>query len=304
MAGKKGRNKNWQVGPNVKPEVGSQGTLFRGNQGISDARYPKGYTPERQHDIANAVGGSYTKGQGMAADSFRDFKYNNGGRAEHEPMRRLVDNVARSTVPLEHLQPVAPARSLSFWVGKGLDANHERDNTAGTYNPDPPGHMGTRNDIRIHTAHVAGTTPIHEIGHHVSYTQGNVHSSGWKGRIPVHRGTEEGFADAYAYEHFRDRRGNQLKDMREYPADTYYKDSPRQDEFGRGYDNARSHIPTPKPLWHTDPPKSIQNDSPTFNSLQRTGQTGLFSLAVSGGPRDEKFEGFKDADWHEEDKKK
>lgn len=309
------RNTDWQVGPNLKPQAGSQGTLFRGNQGISDERYPRGYTPERQKEIANAVGGNYARGEGLAASYYRDHAYvdTSGtsptrgqviGRANNLPKRRLVDNIARSTVPVEHLQPKPPAKSLSFWTGDSLDSQHDARGSAGFYDADPPGHMGTRNDIHVKTDYVAGGTPIHEIGHHVSNLEGNVHSATYARRIPQHRGTEEGYADAYMHEHFRDRRGKQMEGVSHYPASHYYpNDYSRQQDFRGGYEAARSHVPAPDYKYGgINPVKSIQTDSPTFNSLHRYNQPGLFSIQVSGPPSEEKFGGFIDSEYHPEKK--
>ena len=286
-------SKDWQVGPVLKDKPGSQGTLFRGGtKYFSDARYPRGYTPGRLHEVANAVQQPYAK-QGAKSNEYRDHPYKTRnqetgdwevvGRANNEPKRRLVDNVARSTVPIEHLQPKAPARNLSFWVHESFDKQHAADNTAGTYQGDPPGHMGSRNDIHIATNAVSGTTPIHEIGHHVSNLMNTDHTAYGKGSArPVHvRGQEEGFADAYSFEHFRDRRGKRLESLRTYQPNPSTHQG-RQDEFHQGYESTRGDIPKPVPSWQVGMHKSV-TESPTWKAGQQ-GQPGLFQMSMEGPP--------------------
>lgn len=132
--------KDWDVGPVLKDKMGSQGTLFRGGTKFSsDKRYPRGYTPERQQEVADAVVQPSTKvytdargtqvSHGTQSANFKDRKVRGSGDMsapmEHEsrqPVRDLVDNIARSTVPVEDLtSEVEPGRKLHFWVGHNLD---------------------------------------------------------------------------------------------------------------------------------------------------------------------------------------
>lgn len=211
MTGKKSKQ-DWDVRTNLNPSPGSQGTLFSGGkQFAAEGRYPRGYTPERLHEVANAVGGSYAQGKGGHAGTFRDHPYgryaDNGefvqtGRANNKPKRDLVDNIARSTVPVEHMTNTEPGRRLHFWVNDSFDAQMEAAGHLGNYQAAPPSHSN-RHDIFIKTDAVRGATPIHEIGHHVSHMAGTEHSAYGDDH---QRGREEAFADEYAQQHFRDRR--------------------------------------------------------------------------------------------------
>jgi hypothetical protein len=86
--------------------------------------------------------------------------------------------------------------------------------------------------------------PIHEIGHHASQVEGTEHSQYQTG---YQRGQEEGFADQYAYEHFRDRRGERMKDLRYYPTPDN-PDPTHRMNFASAYGAARSQIPVDDPL--------------------------------------------------------
>lgn len=205
------RETDWQVGAVLKNKPNSQGTLFRGGTSqMSDARFPRGYTPERLHEVANVVGGSITRGQGAKSGTFRDHAYvhpatkEEAGRANNKPKRDLVDNIARSTVPVEDMTKADPGRRLHFWVHDSFDRRMEADNHAGTYFHEPPSHSN-RHDIYLQTNAVRGDTPIHEIGHHVSHMTGE--HPGYA--TPAQQGQEEAQADNYAEKHFRDRRGKQ-----------------------------------------------------------------------------------------------
>ena len=245
--------KDWQLGPVLKNKPNSQGTLFRGGtKHMSDERFPRHYTPERMHEVADAVN-PFREGtrQGARSHSYRDYEYKApptfepAGRHNAQPQRDILETVARSTVPIEHLQPVAPARKLAFWSFEGQDAQLRKEHVLGTYEHDPSGHMGSRNDIRIRTDATRGTTPIHEIGHHVSHMLGNEHAAENYNRGPQTRGQEEGWADRYAFEHFRDRRGKPLDELRVYTPGPGQTEG-RGDAFHLGYWNTRGQdVPAP-----------------------------------------------------------
>lgn len=252
----KKRNTEWDVRTQLKEKAGSQGTLFQGGTKYSsDARYPRGYTPERLHEAANAIGGDlggrgggYTRGKGASAAYYRDYKYTGGsGRADNAPKRAAVDNLARSTVPMSDLEP-APGRRLSFWIDRAHDQGLKDTNARGAYWHESPA-QSTRHDIKVRTDSVDSTTLIHEIGHHVSHMRPD--HEGYDS--PARQGKEEGFADAYSFEHYRDRRGQPLTGLRMYP--NLYENRGAPDEgkartFAAGYAHGRGEIPDVEP-WHT-----------------------------------------------------
>lgn len=172
------RNRDWQVGPNLKPKPGSQGTLFRGNGPMRDEHWPKKYTPERLAEVRPIVMGNHS--------NIRD-------RATTAPQRRtLIDTVARSTVPYRHLQ------GAQFFPGQSTLG----EGTVGLYSP--PEDSLSRGSISIKRGWEDHYAPIHEIGHHVDR-----HS------FPAYglrrHGATEGFADEYAETHYRDKKGRPIK---------------------------------------------------------------------------------------------
>lgn len=242
--------KDWQVGPVLKSKPNSQGTLFRGGTKYSsDKRFPRGYTPERQAEVADAVVQPSHKvffnkpnetSTGTASDHFKDRrvtvglnpKYPEGYRMEsRQETRRLVDTVARSTVPVDHL------RGVQFRTNSS-DQMLGQSNVSGHY--DQRGDAMSHGDpvIRIREGRAAGSIPIHEIGHHVSSTQGNP----WKSNYSYSSedgGHEEAFADNYAEQHYRDRKGRST-DVGTYGGGKYAGRIERSDEFWDGYHKNRS----------------------------------------------------------------
>lgn len=286
------KEKDWEVGPVLKQKADSQGTLLRGGTKYSsDARFPRGYTPERLHEVAEGIGSGYARGQGAHSMTFRDHPYlrrneqsgemEEHGRADNRPKRDLVDNMARSTVPMSDFEG-KPGRRLHFWSYKGGDTELGNRDAGGTYQAEPPSHSN-RHDIKVHTDAVSGMAPIHELGHHVSHMADTEHS---KYSTPAERGAEEGFADRYAYEHFRDRSGKQADSMRNYPPKDWQAEG-RPQEFHEAYKHVRGDIPQPtfKMGPALTPPKSIEQDSPTFNSMHLHNQLGLFSMTVDHRPK-------------------
>lgn len=236
-------NKDWEVGPVLKDKPGSQGTLLRGGTRYSsDARFPRGYTPERLHEVADAVN-NWNSGpganKGARANTYRDYEYRTppdflpSGRHDAEPHRRLVDNIARSTVPVSDITNAEPGRRTHFWVSRRFDGEMEQKEQAGTHTHHPPGHSN-RHDIFIATPYVGDTTPIHEIGHHVSHMTGQ--HAGYS--TDTERGQEEAFADNYAEKHFRDRRGKQ-QDVGTYAGGP--SAGRRSEEFFKSYYQHRDH---------------------------------------------------------------
>jgi hypothetical protein len=239
---------DWQVGPVLKDKLGSQGTLFRGGTKYSsDARYPRGYTPERQAEVADAVVQPSVKAYfdrpnevstGTQSTNFKDRrvtvgpgrdKYPEGYRMEsRQDTRRLVDNIARSTVPVEHIS------------GVQFRTNHTDqmlgENVAGHYSR--PGDAMSKGEpvIRLREGFTDGHTPIHEIGHHVSRQVGNEFPRDETG----HSGQEESFADNYAEQHFRDAKGRPVE-RGTYGGGQYSGHIERTEDFWKGYHKDRDN---------------------------------------------------------------
>lgn len=242
-------SKDWQVGPVLKDKAGSQGTLFRGGSKYSsDKRYPRGYTPERQAEVADAVVQPSVKNHfnrpreistGTQSTNFKDrrvtvglqpVKYPEGYRMEsRQDTRRLVDNIARSTVPVEHLS------------GVQFRTNHSDqmlgENVAGHYSRRGDAMSKGEPVIRLREGYVAGHTAIHEIGHHVSHgIVGNEHPYDENG----HSGPEEAWADNYAEEHFRDSKGRQVE-KGTYGGGQFAGHIQRTEGFWKGYHKDRDN---------------------------------------------------------------
>lgn len=239
--------KDWQVGPVLKDKLDSQGTLFRGGTKYSsDKRYPKGYTPERQAEVADAVVRPSVQNYlnkpaetstGTQSKHFKDRRvtvglnpdYPKGYRMESaQPTRNLVDNVARSTVPVEHLRGVQFRTSASeAMLGEKVAGHYDKRGDAMT-NGDPV--------IRLKEGADSTSTAIHEIGHHVSQAhEGNIHPYDEHG----FSGPEEAWADNYAEEHFRDPKGKQ-EQRYTYGGGPWGGHIQRSDEFWSSYGKNRS----------------------------------------------------------------
>ena len=250
---------DWHIGPVLKDKVGSQGTLFRGGTKYSsDKRYPKGYTPERQAEVANAVvkpsihvdlskrrtqtddreirtgtASSHYKDRQVRTSEHWDGTPNTYANESAQPTRDLVDNIARSTVPVDHLS------------GVQFRTNVDQDRLGA---PTTAGHYDTRGDamsngpvIRLGAGYEKGSTTIHEIGHHVSETQGNEWRKNYSHSTPE-RGQEEAFADNYADTHFRNQKGKP-EPRGTYGGGEYAGHIERSPEFWGGYRTNRHYAP-------------------------------------------------------------
>jgi len=217
--------KDWQVGPTLKDKPGSQGTLFRGGTKYSsDKRYPRGYSPERGHAVN---------------DAFRYNVYSSEDLDDHS-YRRIVDTIARSTVPIEHLAPRKNLYATEYPIEVQSHHGVLPKGTHGQYSYLP-------HDVDVHNFHdklaiqpyaTGGSTVIHELGHHVSAMQLQPHSA----PEGLHmKGREEAFADDYAHEHYRDRKGR-APGMDEYPALTN-PGKPVPQEWSEGYFEQRKTTP-------------------------------------------------------------
>lgn len=214
-----------------KGKPGGQGSLF--SVGDKDAllnpaqRWPRGYTPERQREVGEALDGPGMV-HGRPNVSVVDTR---GSSVSNHSFRAWVrGTLARSTVPVEHL------RNLDR-----VDTSPNPD-TYGTYwqanrrlavNPDLPGDK-------------SGVTLLHELGHHHGFgtkegletvanairpetiakaaqTEANKSFRGQTfgpsatdnamAYAAVRRGANEGYADNYAVEHYRapGRKGERLE---------------------------------------------------------------------------------------------
>lgn len=229
---------SWDVRTNMKAKPGSQGSLFQGgSEQMTDAKWPRGYTPERLQQVRKVVG----PGQRVFRDEPYLHTYDIAGE-----QRKLIDNIARSTVPGEHLQRLqfSPGKTnVDMTVGAG-----DSEMTAGGLYRKPqspnPNHFGS---ISVRRGDADKPVAIHEIGHHASYLAG---------RPPLEtvadHGREEGQADAYAQTHFRDRRGRPT-DVEGY---RYMRpDSVRTQDFFDAYHAVRPRTPT---AWQPLSPQEIE----------------------------------------------
>lgn len=216
----------WDMRSNMKAKPGSQGVLFRGGKDqMTDARWPRGYTPERLQIARSAVDphNLYSKGE--------------RGKAHHTgPYRRdLIDTIARSTVPGEHLQ------GLQFHPGQLSLSSSGVEDPLGNYRPQGHRHgesVAHKPQIGIRQGYETGSVPIHEIGHHVSHSTGTDHSAY---DTSMNRGTEEAFADDYASKHYRDKSGKP-QSSNEYAGG--FRSESRTDTFFSAY---YAHRRTPMP---------------------------------------------------------
>lgn len=265
-------NKDWQIGPVLKDKLGSQGTLFRGGTKYSSPnRFPKGYTPERQAEVADAVVRpsttvSLTKGvtetRGVASNNFGDRKVRTSGDMSapmewqsNQATRNMVDTIARSTVPVEHLSGTQFRLGSPAQLGPKVAGHFDKGGDALT----KPGEAV----IRVAPEHTQGSTVIHEIGHNVSHQhEGN----SFPRDADKFSGQEEAFADDYAEQHFRDRKARPVR-QETYGGGPWAGNIQRSDEFWRSYhqnrvgamakaefdaDNARYYNKYPEEQQHPD----------------------------------------------------
>lgn len=210
---------------NIKGKPGSQGTLFQvRDKGLLNPaqRWPRGYTPERQAEVNANLHGA-------------DSPFLLSDRAGTGPARReMNETLKRSTVPAEDLAGVKfhPGQASLDTYNGGRHAGE----ILGVYRNE---RQGVKPEVSVLKGQEGTDTVIHEIGHHVSAQRATEHSRYETG---YQRGQEEGFADSYAFEHYRDRRGKPMTDMRGYPTPQHPDDTHRMN-FSSAYHAARSHIP-------------------------------------------------------------
>lgn len=253
------KEKDWEVGPVLKNKPDSQGTLFRGGTKYSsDARFPRHYTPERLAEIKDAMG----------SGAHPYYMRNEGTGPER---RKMIDNLSRSTVPAQDI------KGVDFSPGQFVG---EDSGEAGAYHRHGFGNKQAPKvnpKISVAKGHADDSTVIHEIGHHVSAERGTGSYD-----TPSERGAEEGRADAYAFEHYRDRKGRaQAAQHRYLGAQWQHGDRPM--DFHNAYEGQTSHIPDQAFVKGGMHDRASREEHPiqhTWNFKQgESGQPGLFDLA-------------------------
>ena len=291
------KSTDWDVRTNLNASPGAQGTLFSGGTKYSsDARFPRGYTPDRLREVADHVIEpqikNYTDGRGrvevkgVESTNARSFapRALGGDVVDKSPIRNVVDTIARSTVPVEHLQ------NLQFSSHHGIGRHQDSSLTeldehgggaAGLYSPagssGVPANAHGRASIRVLPTAAGTSTVIHEIGHHVSRTVADTSHSNYGNA--AQQGREEGFADDYAQEHFRDRRGRQVE------RGTYgggVRSSKRNEMFYQEYHHQRNMI-DPKHAAYYAPAGGQRPGLPSDPQEHVFGQQPLINKMVAGG---------------------
>lgn len=148
---------------NIKGKPGSQGTLFQvKDKGLLNPqqRWPRGYTPERNREVSEALDLHTNVSPTTRVDP---------PRRATEVRARLQDAIARSTVPAEHL---AGLRTIHDQPEQGHDATYWPGRQSVAVN------MFSRNEGAItghdedEDEHDAGAKNlIHELGHHHDFFQ-------------------------------------------------------------------------------------------------------------------------------------
>lgn len=179
--------KQFRMVTNMKAAPNSQGTLF---QGGNAQRNPRGYTPERQAEV---LGNLHPNTSAAMKSS--------------ETTRAVVGTVTRSTVPAETIRNVqfsgagGPMRvARGSYSGLAVGGTYQ----GGTRFSDDFKQMTLTGKVTVAPGQEAGSTPIHELGHHESRLLGRKSA---EYNTPARKGADEGFAETYAETHFRDRRG-------------------------------------------------------------------------------------------------
>lgn len=260
---------------NLKNKPNAQGTLFQVNssQRKPEARQPRGYSPQRYSEVAEAVGAmrkSYGPqtygGHEHGGTAYQIYKGHAGTLA------KAVSAIARSTIPLSDIKkpkPDEPKTLNNPELHVGVVPQSDRTSkTLGVYNSSPlvankdyaaihltsgePTPKGQKKKARDKEA---DATVLHEIGHHVD----------WISKIGGSRGTGsfkdsghgEGFADQYAENHartpgykqrkvkvdYKPSRWTDLDKDTQYPGATDYA---AQYLFKEGYNQGRHGTPYDK----------------------------------------------------------
>lgn len=229
--------------PNIKAKAGSQGTLFQGGYPTGNHR---GYSPERYAEVRqHTIGPQFTSA---------------GGGTLPERVR-MTETIARSTVPVGHI------RGVKFTPGQSTLSTDGERSPAGIYHQKNDYKGISQPSIGILKGYEGSSTPIHEIGHAVSDKLRTPHSTY---DTDHHQGSEEAYADNYAVEHFRDRKGNAMNTKRIYGGGLWNKTG----AFRDGYEAARKFktpeeaaVSTPNPHDRTYPASHVPGQMPLIHKV-------------------------------------
>lgn len=294
---------------NMKASEGSQGTLFQGGYPRAGAGqpWPRGYSPERRDAVIDAMDHA-DRAEGFSQYSMRSYMSGSKGRplqqlveerndkhtypaeerSGREGTAKAVANLARSTVPVEHI------RGARYYFQ--IQDNQINPNTGGHYNPGTP-NWGPSITVRASAAHT--TTTIHEVGHHVSNLTGTPHAASQRAGVGdqmAAHGQEESFAETYAETHYRDHRGRPLVNFQTSPHKWWghygmpgedvpyeYKDDDPRRSFNRAfYEHQAEHSPS-------DRARRAYNAKLDMQTRHPTGMVGQIPLL-----------GQEAVEWHED----
>lgn len=231
--------KDWAVGPVLKNKPGSQGTLVRGGtKWSSDKRYPRGYTPGRRAEVDAAFTQNSYKDTVEPKTVFRPET-----RTSNEHYRQILDNVSRSTIPVEHLAPRVDDFNTTHpmkVMGANEAAAQLKPSEDAHYRYTPANAWGARHvedELAVRPRYTRDHTSIHELGHHYDQlTRATGTHMGWKD--VGHLGQAEAFADDYAEQHYRDKKGRPTT-VETYPLIALGNAPP---DFTRSYNRERAHL--------------------------------------------------------------
>lgn len=236
-------------GPQFKVFHGDQGTLFNQQEHAAiqaqrvipnEDRYPRGFTPDRYRAVREHLGGRSMEenlygGLRRLEDTdnhgFRvpqNHAKDRGFLARREGQARVVETIARSTAPIEHIATNTPsiwqrgsedARGASGrYFSKGHGANtgspiieiygqkkYDWESEHGDWDgegdpPVPTQRRGKQVAAQRPRRVDSEQTLLHELGHHASAVEATPHNVLTSHRS---RGEEEAYADDYMTEHWK-----------------------------------------------------------------------------------------------------
>lgn len=207
---------DYRLESNLKDKPNAQGTLFSGGE-LSNARWPRGYTPERMSD---------TQQHFVALNTpFRQHMQSNYPGSYEQVLDRTMQNYARSGIDFNQTPRT------------GLELTQNKQGFSGDYQHPDASKTGMGR-IRIPASKAETYIPIHEHGHHDDRKR--VATLGYQD--DTRRGKTEGYADQYAENNFRTRQGKSIS-IKPTPQGWYrgYQiDTPsRQKNFNSGYMSGR-----------------------------------------------------------------
>ena len=283
-----------------KPPAEQQLTLFN-MKPTAEHRWPRGYTPERQAEVREALDPTevrvnyHTAVEGSpfvpSRSFFTPFKPGDPGydpaRAGNrgkwsrpleeihqaqsgQAKRALTDMVARSTVPVADIQapPTFHVESLvsagGLYHRPGLETERH---DMGRMVPDPESEAQGRISL---APGASQHTVIHELGHHVDAAadpelfRDRSSLSDLRSRSGLRVSPAlEGFAEGYAFKHITPRRGEKL----DYPKEAAYKELHPQPAFRERFTEAAG----------VSPEEAMARPEPPVSQPQMGHQMHLFS---------------------------